>query len=237
MVTVYDISDPVSPTQNQSHNFTLEEPGPNPDRQEAPHPHQVVLDPTGAFVVVPDLGADLVRVFAVGEGASLLEGEALGVEPGSGPRHVAFREGEDEGDVVMYLISELTNTISGFGVEYKDGGMVFDELFTIPTHGEGEEVPEGAMAAEILVSVCLPLIPRHPLAPCYKRVLTFPARQQLPNHLLPQRRIPQDPRPLHPRRRTPLRSPRHLFHRSRGRTHPRAGRARGRHGTPAVRVQ
>lgn len=157
MVTVHDISDPTSPTQNQSFTFTLEKPGANPDRQEAPHPHQAVLDPTGAFVLVPDLGADLVRAFAVGEGASLVEGEALGVEAGSGPRHVAFREGE--GGVVMYLITEMANTISGFGVEYRDGGMVFEEMFTIPTHGEGEEVPEGAFAAEILVSVCSLLTP------------------------------------------------------------------------------
>lgn len=163
MVTVYDISDPAAPTQNQNHTFTLDEPGTNPDRQDAPHPHQVVLDPTGAFVVVPDLGADLVRVFTVGEGASLVEGEALEVEAGSGPRHIAFmeREGEEEGEavVVMYVICELTNTIYGFGVEYKDGGMAFEELFTIPTHGEGEEVPEGAFAAEILVSVSPPYLP------------------------------------------------------------------------------
>lgn len=161
MVTVHDVSDPTSPTQNQSFTFTLEKPGANPDRQDAPHPHQAVLDPTGAFVLVPDLGADLVRVFAVGEGASLVEGEALGVEAGSGPRHVAFRE-RDEGCVVMYLISEMANTISGFGVEYSDGGVVFEELFTIPTHGEGEEVPEGAFAAEILVSVCPPQTPSPP---------------------------------------------------------------------------
>ena len=164
MVTVYDISDPTSPTQNQSYTFTLSKPGANPDRQEAPHPHQVVLDPTGAFVLVPDLGADLVRVFAVGEGASLVEGEALEVEAGSGPRHVAFveREGKCGGSVVMYVVSELANTISGFGVEYKDGGMKFEELFTIPTHGEGEDVPEGASASEILVSVSLLLYRPNP---------------------------------------------------------------------------
>jgi len=29
---------------------------------EAPHPHHVFTDPTGDFLLVPDLGADLIRI-------------------------------------------------------------------------------------------------------------------------------------------------------------------------------
>jgi 6-phosphogluconolactonase (cycloisomerase 2 family) len=56
----------------QTFMFNLTAPGTNPSRQDAPHPHEVILDPTGSFIVVPDLGADLVRVFSVDPKTSLL---------------------------------------------------------------------------------------------------------------------------------------------------------------------
>ena len=111
-----------------------------------------MLDPTGSFILAPDLGADLIRIFAAGDDATVEPLEPLAVEPGSGPRHVVFLEGKGKG-TVMFLITELGNSISGFDVAYPEGGITFEKLFTIPTHGEGEEVPEGAGAAEILVSV------------------------------------------------------------------------------------
>lgn len=36
-----------------------------PDPQNQARPHQAVLDPTGEFLVFPDLGADLLRVLKV----------------------------------------------------------------------------------------------------------------------------------------------------------------------------
>lgn len=154
MVNVLDVSDPASLAPVQNYTFTLDEPGPNPGRQDAPHPHQAVLDPTGSFILVPDLGADLVRIFAVGDDVSVDMLEPLAVEPGSGPRHVVFVEGNGEG-TVMYLVSELSNTISGYEVSYPEGEISLEEVFVIPSHGEAEEVPEGAAAAEILASVSL----------------------------------------------------------------------------------
>ena len=40
-------------------------PGPNAARQSSPHPHQVILDPTGRFLVSPDLGSDVVHISAI----------------------------------------------------------------------------------------------------------------------------------------------------------------------------
>lgn len=157
MVNVLDVSDPTTLTPTQNYTFAMDEPGPDPGRQDAPHPHQAVLDPTGSFIVVPDLGADLVRIFAVEDDLSVEMLDPLAVEPGSGPRHVVFVEGKGE-RTVMYLISELTNTISGYEVGYPEGGITFEEVFVISTHGEGEEAPEGAAAAEILASVS-PVLP------------------------------------------------------------------------------
>jgi len=165
MLNLINVTDPESLTPFQNLTFTLDGPGPNKGRQDAPHPHQTVLDPTGKFILVPDLGADLVRVFAISDedGLTVTAGEPLVAAAGSGPRHISFAEKKD-GSFVMYLISELSNTITAYNVVYgeEEGeeGISFEEAFVIPTHGEGEEVPKTAGAAEILVSVSLePSIP------------------------------------------------------------------------------
>ncbi|ROT38754.1 3-carboxy-cis,cis-mucoante lactonizing enzyme, partial [Sodiomyces alkalinus F11] len=136
--------------------FSLPEPGPVPSRQEAPHPHQAFVDPTGRFVLVPDLGADLVRVFRVDpKSLHLATLEPLVTVPGSGPRHVDFLValGGQTIRTYMYLISELTNTITAYRVSYPaSGGIRFDRFFQCPTHGYGNQVPAGASAAEIAVS-------------------------------------------------------------------------------------
>lgn len=66
-VTVWSIQADGQFRHVQDLTFTLSEPGPDPGRQEAPHPHEAILDPTGKYILVPDLGADLVRVFSFDE--------------------------------------------------------------------------------------------------------------------------------------------------------------------------
>ncbi len=66
--------------------------GPDPERQEAAHPHHAVFD--GAHLRVVGLGAELLRSYAadLSEGFVALGEEAL--PPGSGPRHcVALPDG------------------------------------------------------------------------------------------------------------------------------------------------
>ena len=41
---------------NQDFTYTLPHPGPDPSRQDAPHEHEAILDPTGQYILVPDLG-------------------------------------------------------------------------------------------------------------------------------------------------------------------------------------
>src|SRR4051812_20761511 len=68
--------------------FALTQPGVVPARQDAPHPHQVLVDPTDSFILVPDLGADLVRIFGIDAASSrLTELTPFKAESGSGPRH------------------------------------------------------------------------------------------------------------------------------------------------------
>ncbi|KAI1481912.1 hypothetical protein K445DRAFT_320833 [Daldinia sp. EC12] len=132
--------------------YALEGPGPNPERQEAPHPHEALLDPTASYVLVPDLGADLVRIYqADASTLGLTPIAPLTVRPGSGPRHGAFKVTSDK--TYFYLVSELGNTITGYEVTYNENKTLsFDELFYIPTHGEERKLPEKTGAAEILVS-------------------------------------------------------------------------------------
>lgn len=65
--------------------------GPDTGRQQGPHAHQVLPDPSGNWVLSVDLGTDSVRICALDPdtGALRLHGETL-LRPGSGPRHLAF---------------------------------------------------------------------------------------------------------------------------------------------------
>lgn len=137
----------------QNETYTLAAPGPNADRQEAPHPHEAILDPTASYVLVPDLGADEVRIYQADETTLGLTPIApLTVRPGSGPRHGTWLVTPEK--TYFYLISELANAITGYETIYnEDKTLSFNEIFYIPTHGENITLPEGTGAAEIVVSV------------------------------------------------------------------------------------
>ncbi|KAM3511700.1 hypothetical protein MY11210_004657 [Beauveria gryllotalpidicola] len=146
--TTWDISDPANIKNVETVNFT-EPAGPKPE-QNAPHPHETVLDPTGRYIVVPDLGADLVRLFSFD--AATFKTTALPpvkAKAGSGPRHAAFAVKGDK--TFMYVITELANTIVGYEVTYDDT-IHLTEIFDIGVHGEGRPVPATAAASEIVVS-------------------------------------------------------------------------------------
>ena len=149
-LTTWDVADPSAVVNLDTEVYELEQPGANPDRQEAPHPHEAIVDPTGKFVLVPDLGADIVRIFSIdGEGVNAVE--PLTVAAGSGPRHATFAvHGET---TYLYLITELSNNIFGYKVTYGDASLEFEQIWESSTHGEGVEAPAYAAAAEILVTV------------------------------------------------------------------------------------
>lgn len=63
--------------------------GPNKDRQEGSHPHQVVYHEEYEELLVPDLGADAVyRLKRSPKDASWKLVGHIGFEAGGGPRHV-----------------------------------------------------------------------------------------------------------------------------------------------------
>jgi 6-phosphogluconolactonase len=108
--------------------------GVDPRRQESPHPHAIVVDPTNRYAFVPDLGIDKVMRYRLDvEHGRLQPGEdpATALEPGSGPRHLEFHTGGR----LAYLIQELGSTITAFRYEPDRGGL--RRLQTVSTLPEG----------------------------------------------------------------------------------------------------
>lgn len=133
--------------------YKLAHPGPNPVRQDAPHPHEVILDPTRNFILSPDLGADQVHIFSVDNATGILTPyPSHNATPGSGPRHAAFKVNGNK--TFMYLASELGNNITAFEVTYPStGGLAFQELERLyPFPGAP---PAGSAVGEIRVVVSL----------------------------------------------------------------------------------
>jgi 6-phosphogluconolactonase (cycloisomerase 2 family) len=85
--------------------------GPHKTQQRGAHPHQVVLDPSGQWFLVPDKGADAIHTVAIDETTGELRLAAtLEVAPGSGPRHLVFRADGIIAWVVLELSSQVLRT-------------------------------------------------------------------------------------------------------------------------------
>lgn len=107
-------------------------------RQEAPHAHGVTFSKNGRFVVIPDLGIDQVKVYAVDAakgGLAASAGDHLAIEPGSGPRHAVFsKDGK-----FLYVINELVSTITVASFNEKTGGLkTLQTVGTLPAGFTGE---------------------------------------------------------------------------------------------------
>ncbi|KAL4803785.1 Lactonase, 7-bladed beta-propeller-domain-containing protein [Aspergillus unguis] len=145
---------------NQVFNFNLTAPPTVPDRQDASHPHQTFLDPTGSFVIVPDLGADLLRVFAINkDSGDLSTCPSFNYTLGGGPRHGVFFadsqaqrmriRGHAPGETYLYVTGELNNEVEAFKVEYtRNGCLHFEQIEAVVPYPD-EDIPEGASLAEI----------------------------------------------------------------------------------------
>lgn len=81
--------------------------GPDTERQEGPHVHQVVVSPGGRWVLAVDLGTDEVVVYAFADGELTRHG-AYTATPGSGPRHLAF----SPDGAHAYLVGELDDSLT-----------------------------------------------------------------------------------------------------------------------------
>jgi 6-phosphogluconolactonase len=108
--------------------------GPNPDRQEGPHAHQILTDPEEGHVFGVDLGADKVNVWTLNLGTGVLVPNTVPFAPvasGSGPRHMAFHPSRP----LAYVLDELVSSITAFAYDPERGAFIW--LQTISTLPRG----------------------------------------------------------------------------------------------------
>lgn len=110
--------------------------GPDPDRQEGPHAHCIVLDPAARYAFSADLGADAVFGYAVTEdGSGLREHVRLPMPAGSGPRHLVFHPDA----MAAYAINELASTITTLRYDAANGMLeVSGSMPTLPEDFSGD---------------------------------------------------------------------------------------------------
>jgi 6-phosphogluconolactonase len=102
----------------------------NVDRQQGPHAHCIVLDPTNRFAYTCDLGTDKIMSFRFDrQRGKLIANERpwVAVKPGAGPRHLTFHPSGK----YAYLINEMHLTVSAFAVDRIRGNLI--EMQTLPT--------------------------------------------------------------------------------------------------------
>jgi len=113
-----------------------------------PRAHAINLDPANRFAYVPDLGLDQVRVYRfTSETGSLEAGEPpfAALEPGAGPRHLAFHPSGR----FAYVINEKQLTLTAFGHDDDRGSLT--QIQTVSTLPPGQGIETGYSTAEVLV--------------------------------------------------------------------------------------
>jgi 6-phosphogluconolactonase (cycloisomerase 2 family) len=119
--------------------------GPDRGRQEAPHAHAVLPDPTGRWVLSADLGTDSVRVCELDPAGGELEIEReLGLRSGIGPRHLAFHPGGGH----CYVINELDSVVTVCRFDPDKGSLrPLAEVRVLPAEFTGENYPSELVVA------------------------------------------------------------------------------------------
>ena len=126
--------------------MTAQGKGPNTERQEGPHAHEVVVTSDNRFAYVPDLGLDHLRIYKIDPSHAMLTPNNppfAKQDPGMGPRHMAFSPDER----FAYVANELKSEVSVFQHDKDTGALTkVQDVSTLPAGYAGENAP-----AEILV--------------------------------------------------------------------------------------
>jgi 6-phosphogluconolactonase (cycloisomerase 2 family) len=115
--------------------------GPHRTEQTVAHPHHVVFDPSGHFVIVPDKGLDKVFVLRFRDGAVALHSEIV-MRPGAGPRHMVFHPNLP----FAFVLNELDSTVATCRWDRESGTLT-------PVHLASSLLPDffGASTAAAIV--------------------------------------------------------------------------------------
>jgi 6-phosphogluconolactonase len=113
----------------------LEGTGPVRGRQDSAHPHQALFVSGGNLVLVPDLGADLLRSFSVNlRNVSLTPGHASPMPAGTGPRHAVYTR-----DGTVVVTGELSQTVVAGRLDTSTGRV--DCWKAVPSTGRNPTEP------------------------------------------------------------------------------------------------
>jgi 6-phosphogluconolactonase len=123
------------------------EPGPHKVEQTSSHPHDIVFDHSGRFVLVPDKGLD--RIFVVRFDAATgrldpTEQGSVKSRPGAGPRHLAFHLRRP----IAWVLNELDSTIATYSFDTESGALKPLQVMSTLS----DEFTGYSTAAEIAVS-------------------------------------------------------------------------------------
>ena len=92
----------------------------NPDRQQGPHAHCILLDKSNRYAFTVDLGIDKIVVYRFNEkNGSLINHSETATKPGAGPRHLAFHPNNKW----AYVINELDSTMTAYAYNSKGGAI------------------------------------------------------------------------------------------------------------------
>ncbi len=103
--------------------------GPVKGRQESPHVHSAFFEPGTDRIFVADLGTDAVSVYHLDKKNSKLvpaSNPEIKLNPGTGPRHLAFHPDKK----FLYIADELSSTVTACSLN-KDGSYTI--LETVPS--------------------------------------------------------------------------------------------------------
>ena len=93
----------------------------NPDRQEGPHAHAIVISPDNRFAIVADLGLDQLVVYSFNAAKGMLGAnpQIVKTAPGAGPRHLTF----GSSGRYLYVINELQSTVVTYSYDTATGAL------------------------------------------------------------------------------------------------------------------
>lgn len=122
-------------------------PGPDPVQQASSHPHAVIFDPSGAYVIVPDKGFDKTFLFRFADGqVAPTEQASVASKAGAAPRHTTFHPSLP----ILYVNNELDSTVTVFDWNpNNDRTSEVQVISTIPNGHDGRNT-----TAEIAASPC-----------------------------------------------------------------------------------
>lgn len=109
----------------------------NPDRQDGPHAHCIVLSPDNRFALSADLGLDQVLVYQVDPSSAQLKPHQppfATTRKGAGPRHLTFHPNGRH----VYVINELENSVTHFNYDVASGSLTEQKtISTLPEDFDG----------------------------------------------------------------------------------------------------